>query len=709
MKTKSGIFTLLLLCSVLNAQQWYVQSSPSAGNGLRAVYFVSQTTGWIGGANGIIMKTMDGGVNWTLQSLSTTSTILDIHFTDSQTGFLCCGNGKIFKTSNGGEDWVEKNSGGSYAMIGMYFRDATNGYAVGGPTIGKGVILRTSDGGETWSSYDGPTGNQLRTAHFFNDSYGLVAGADGYFFKTTNGGKDWHKVYHSSTGTVFKMFYTSANTAYAASGLAVLLKTTEKDTNWTETTITGVPEYTGANSLYFMSDSEGWVALDNGRIAHITNGGVNIEVQNTGTTNDLKDIFFYDASHGWAVGEAGVLLSTNPGSQSGNMTLVGQISNILSKGPFYVVDDKAYISMNNSDSHVYTLNIFDISNPASPALQGSVDFQCCIFGVYAAGNYVYVSGPENKLFIVDISDPANPVKKGSSGVLGLERLVVSGNYAYITSDGNEVWVVDVSNPDAPAYTGKYSTPGVAKDVAITGDTLFVACTNQGLRVVDVSDSTNPVEIGAYNTPGWALDVYSSGNYVYVGAMNEGLRVIDVSDPANPLETGSVSGLGLTMRVSGSGNYVYATAANVVTMINVSYPTQPHIVGSYETESGPSGAIEDILCIGEYIYVADRYSGFYILQNDLISSEDELSVPRLLDVTVFPNPAKDEFEIYSQELKTGGGRIELYNLTGRKLIEKYISKGAEECKIDVSALQSGVYICRIRIENGSVTKKLIIQK
>ncbi len=77
--------------------------------------------------------------------------------------------------------------------------------------------------------------------------------------------------------------------------------------------------------------------------------------------------------------------------------------------------------------------------------------------------------------------------------------------------------------------------------------------------------------------------------------------------------------------------------------------------------------------------------------------------------IFPNPAKDEFKIYSPELKTWGGTIELYNLTGRKLIGKYTCKGAEECKIDVSALQSGVYICRIRTKNRNATEKLIIQK
>ena len=61
MKTKTTILALLLLSSALNAQQWYVLNSPTGGNGLRAVHFVSQTTGWVGGSEGTIMKTTDGG------------------------------------------------------------------------------------------------------------------------------------------------------------------------------------------------------------------------------------------------------------------------------------------------------------------------------------------------------------------------------------------------------------------------------------------------------------------------------------------------------------------------------------------------------------------------------------------------------------------------------------------------------------------------
>lgn len=79
------------------------------------------------------------------------------------------------------------------------------------------------------------------------------------------------------------------------------------------------------------------------------------------------------------------------------------------------------------------------------------------------------------------------------------------------------------------------------------------------------------------------------------------------------------------------------------------------------------------------------------------------------VRVFPNPAVEEFKVQSLRFKVGGATLELYDLNGRKLLEKHIPKGTEEMKVDVSSLQSGVYLCKISTNEYSVTKKLIIQK
>jgi photosystem II stability/assembly factor-like uncharacterized protein len=76
--------------------------------------------------------------------------------------------------------------------------------------------------------------------------------------------------------------------------------------------------------------------------------------------------------------------------------------------------------------------------------------------------------------------------------------------------------------------------------------------------------------------------------------------------------------------------------------------------------------------------------------------------------IFPNPAKDKCKVKSQKLKAENATIELFDLHGRKLLEKHITTGTEEVEVDVSNLTSGVYGCRLSTENKSVTKKIIIK-
>jgi len=76
--------------------------------------------------------------------------------------------------------------------------------------------------------------------------------------------------------------------------------------------------------------------------------------------------------------------------------------------------------------------------------------------------------------------------------------------------------------------------------------------------------------------------------------------------------------------------------------------------------------------------------------------------------LFPNPAVDEFRVRSSEFRVSRASLELFGADGKKLLEKPIPKGSEEITVDVRSLKSGIYFCRITVDNKSVTKKLIIK-
>lgn len=79
--------------------------------------------------------------------------------------------------------------------------------------------------------------------------------------------------------------------------------------------------------------------------------------------------------------------------------------------------------------------------------------------------------------------------------------------------------------------------------------------------------------------------------------------------------------------------------------------------------------------------------------------------------LYPNPAVSIVTLRPARILKGGGSavVEIYNLNGKKLLEKQIHAGTEAVEIDVSGLNSGVYFCRINTKEYSSTKKIIIQK
>jgi subtilisin-like proprotein convertase family protein len=87
-------------------------------------------------------------------------------------------------------------------------------------------------------------------------------------------------------------------------------------------------------------------------------------------------------------------------------------------------------------------------------------------------------------------------------------------------------------------------------------------------------------------------------------------------------------------------------------------------------------------------------------------EDELA--EAITFKLFPNPASDIISLQSSVFSRQSAVVEIFDLNGRKLLEKHFSKSTKEIEIDVSHLPSGVYFCLLNTENKSVTKKLIIK-
>ena len=289
---------------------------------LNSVFFTSVNTGYVAGYNGrgVIIKTINGGETWDTLSCAVKTSLTSVFFTDSTTGYVVGGNGTILKTINAGVTWAMDTTGlGNLGVWddfqSIFFTDANTGY-VAGPNYGNnsGKILKTVNAGTTWAVI--PTGiTSGFNAVFFPDADTGYALSATTIFKTTNAGLNWSSL---SKGTaqpnMTSVFFPDSATGYAVGTPmgnypSVYLKTTNGGRNWTS--LPNAPGFM-VNSVFFTDNHTGYVVDFNGHIYKTKNGGNNWSTLSSGTTYPLYSVFFLDANTGFIAGGDPYNM-TNPG------------------------------------------------------------------------------------------------------------------------------------------------------------------------------------------------------------------------------------------------------------------------------------------------------------------------------------------------------------------------------------------------------------
>lgn len=155
---------------------------------------------------------------------------------------------------------------------------------------------------------------------------------------------------------------------------------------------------------------------------------------------------------------------------------------------FSIVNDYLY----TVDNH--NLKSISIINPSDPKLINNIFAGFDIETIYPLKDKLFL-GSMVGLFIFDISNPSNPVRKGTfTHARACDPVVADDNYAYVTlKEGtrcgpadNELNIVDIRNISSPQLLKTYSMKspsGLSKD----GNTLFICDGTDGLKVFNASN------------------------------------------------------------------------------------------------------------------------------------------------------------------------------------------------------------------------------
>lgn len=167
-------------------------------------YFFDNNTGIVVGGNEsndaiqTILRTTDGGTNWSVISDNLAPWLRAVHFANANTGYTVGDAGTILKTTDGGINWSALSMPGSTSsrqFNDVHFVDANTGIAVGGWPDNDSIrtILKTTDGGANWSIISDNLGSMLTGVHFFNATQGYAVGDDGLVLYTGDAGSTWQE------------------------------------------------------------------------------------------------------------------------------------------------------------------------------------------------------------------------------------------------------------------------------------------------------------------------------------------------------------------------------------------------------------------------------------------------------------------------------------------------------------------------------------
>jgi hypothetical protein len=103
------------------------------------------------------------------------------------------------------------------------------------------------------------------------------------------------------------------------------------------------------------------------------------------------------------------------------------------------------------------------------------------------------------------------------------------------------------------------------------------------------------------------------------------------------------------------------------------------------------------------------SGSMELIVDLCTGVDE-QFNQLQDVSVYPNPAQDYFNLAISSTSTGMAQLILVDSNGRAVLNKEVnlSSGDNTFNLDISNFKRGVYYLRVITDSGVINKKIISQ-
>jgi hypothetical protein len=280
----------------------------------------------------------------------------------------------------------------------------------------------------------------------------------------------------------------------------------------------------------------------------------------------VRGNYAYTGSNGFRVID--VSDSTHP-VQAGYADVAGDL--VEPAGSSLVVYCPYSMTANN------TVHIMDVSDPANPVSMGSYTCPAMTWDLKVRDTLAYVACWWDGVRIFNFADPSNLTQIShvmgwqQGGIAGVDwcyaqAIDVEGNYLYIvdygpfpSDDTYGLYIIDISDPANPFLLSRFTgITSHANDMAVKDSMVYIADGNGGVETVDVSDPVNPSVLGYISVIDGATGIKTEGKYAYVSDyILGGIQVVDISDPTAPSITGYYKPSGcFALNVDYNNGFIY---------------------------------------------------------------------------------------------------------------------------------------------------------
>jgi photosystem II stability/assembly factor-like uncharacterized protein len=314
----SGIF--LLFTNTCNSQ-WLPQVSGTTYD-LLAVHFINGFAGLIGSNSnnipnmigGEIIRTTNGGANWSRVLLDSGFRVKDFYFINPSTGYAVGGlysvTAKLYKTTDAGLTWSDISPPNLYSHLFNIQFTGANTFFAGGV---QGVY-KSTDSGLNWEAVLNipPIGSSWGKVYFFDANTGIYTGDTGKVHRTTNAGTSWTPVPLISQRLIRDFAPIDANSCILV-GDSIIVRTFDRGVSWVNLLL---PQNRPFYAVHFVNPSTGYMTgLVN--VWKSTNSGLIWFPIQTSQYKRYYATYFLDQNTGYVVGDSGIVFKTTTGGVIG--------------------------------------------------------------------------------------------------------------------------------------------------------------------------------------------------------------------------------------------------------------------------------------------------------------------------------------------------------------------------------------------------------